>query len=174
MAQGSAPVGIARRSAPPGVNQGRRITRGSAHPGFSRCCSGLSTHKCRLRAQHPRASLGAIPAGCAPLLGSAPAPRRRSLLSGAVLAFRLSQVFGLGYIALSGFPLPLLAVCNLLLSVSREKIPSQTCYPQSCFSALTLAWAEAVAPCSPRSHVPHRPQDPSLQSKTAEQYTRYS
>lgn len=161
-------MGIARSSAPPGVNQGRCITRGSARSGFG-------TRERRLRAQHPRASLRAILAGCASLLGSAPAPRHRSLLSGAVLAFRLSQVVGLGYIALSGFPLPLLAVCNLLLSVSREKIPSQTCYPQSCFSALTLAWAEAVAPCSPRRHVPHRaqPQDTGLQSKTAERYTHY-
>lgn len=47
--------------------------------------------------------------------------------------------------------------------------------PPSCFSAVTLAWAEAVAPRSPLSHVVHQVQmrDTSLQSQTAEQYIHY-
>lgn len=151
------------------------------HSGLSThgCCLGLSTHEycselthmdiawgpaqsglSTIRAQHTRASLSTVLTGCAKLLGSGPAPGSLCLFPEVLLAFRLCQVHGLAHIALSGSPLPLLAVCSL----PWEKTPSQTCSPQSLCSALTLAWAEAMVSCSLCNHVPHRagPQDSSL------------
>lgn len=127
------------------------------HSGFRTYgyCLGLSTIRAQhtwvlLRAQHTWASLGAIPAGCAKLLGSGPAPGSLCLFPEVLLAFRLCQVLVLAHMALSASALPLLPVCSL----PWDKTPSQTCSPRSLCSALTLAWAEAMVSCPLCIHVP--------------------
>lgn len=105
-------MGMARGSAC------RDVTQGSGHS----CHLGLSTL---------RHHSGQVPLA---MLGSGPAPGGLCLLSELVLTLRLCQVFGLVCMALSGFPLPLLAVCSL----PWEKTPSQICPLQElllCFNS---------------------------------------
>lgn len=74
------------------------------------CHAGFWAQGCHLGLSTPKHPSGQFPLA---MLGSGPAPGGLCLLSEVVLTFRLCQVFGLVFMALSGFPLPPLAVCSL-------------------------------------------------------------
>lgn len=109
-----------------GITQGsthRGIVWGSAHPGTTQ---GSSQWPCC------DAGLRASPGGLC-------------LLSEVLLTFRLCQVFGLVCMALSGFPLPLLAVCCL----PWEKTPSQICSPLFCFNSFLVGGHDSLLATQP-------------------------
>lgn len=99
------------------------VTWGSAYPGTTQ---GSSHWPCC------DAGLRASPGGLC-------------LLSEVLLTFRLCQVFGLVCMALSGFPLPLLAVCCL----PWEKTSSQICSPLFCFNSFLVGGHDSLLATQP-------------------------
>lgn len=98
-------------------------------------------------AQHTQASLGAVPTGCAVLLGSGPAPGSLFALRGGVDLQAVPSLWPCehGFVWFSS-PTP-----GCLQSPMGEDTLPDLLTPWSFCSALTLSWLEATVPCLPHN-----------------------